>query len=602
MRVQLAGVAKQLRRAGRSRRGHADHRPARADRPRRAERSRQVDVAPDRRGGGAARRGVVDRAPERDHGRVPRAGATKRAGRVRCWRRSHDGPASPLRSASSRTLLRRSPRRRRRTSATRCTRAVPRARRRRLRAAARARCAPSSGSASTSNATAQASRAARLRASRSRRSCSRASNCSCSTSRPTISTSRGSSGSSRFSARTAAHSSSCRTIASCSTGPSTGSRRSSPRSHQVREWAGGWSDYAGARDAERAAAVAEYEQAQARRKELAALLSDAAHGGAREGRVARGQDRRRRIGARRTRSRRRCARPSGSSSETSCPRSRSQPWELRLTLAPACPSLRPRAEPRRVQSRSAARSCSGRSTSTSLPASGCRSPGRTAPASRPCSGCCSARCHCRRRAHGGSAHGDRRDWPGAGRVLRRRAPRRRGRARAGIAPVEARTLLAKFGLGADHIGRACSSLSPGERTRAHLAELQARGVNVLVLDEPTNHLDLEAVEQLESALVDFDGTLVVVSHDRRFLERIAPTQRDRPAAIVPAAHGRSEAKDVEVEARQAPRAARDYRPAPPGLPDTASSQSGRIASARTARRTRAGTSSRCASTRRRYST
>ena len=90
--------------------------------------------------------------------------------------------------------------------------------------------------------------------------------------------------------------------------------------------------------------------------------------------------------------------------------------------------------------------------------------------------------------------------------------------------MHARTLLAKFGLGADHIGRACSSLSPGERTRAHLAELQARGVNLLVLDEPTNHLDLEAVEQLEGALEDFEGTLVVVSHDRRFLERIAPTR------------------------------------------------------------------------------
>jgi len=97
-------------------------------------------------------------------------------------------------------------------------------------------------------------------------------------------------------------------------------------------------------------------------------------------------------------------------------------------------------------------------------------------------------------------------------------------ARTGLAAVEARTLLAKFGLGADHVLRPCSSLSPGERTRAHLAELQARRVNVLILDEPTNHLDLEAVEQLERALVDFDGALVVVSHDRRFLERIAPTR------------------------------------------------------------------------------
>ena len=96
--------------------------------------------------------------------------------------------------------------------------------------------------------------------------------------------------------------------------------------------------------------------------------------------------------------------------------------------------------------------------------------------------------------------------------------------RAGLAPVAARTLLAKFGLGADHVSRSCSTLSPGERTRVHLAELRARGVNLLVLDEPTNHLDIEAVEQLESALGSYDGTLVVVSHDRRFLERVAPTR------------------------------------------------------------------------------
>jgi ATPase subunit of ABC transporter with duplicated ATPase domains len=86
----------------------------------------------------------------------------------------------------------------------------------------------------------------------------------------------------------------------------------------------------------------------------------------------------------------------------------------------------------------------------------------------------------------------------------------------------ARTLLAKFGLGADAIGRPARSLSPGERTRALLAELQAREVNLLVLDEPTNHLDLEAIEQLELALADYPGAVVVVSHDRRFLERIAP--------------------------------------------------------------------------------
>ena len=57
-----------------------------------------------------------------------------------------------------------------------------------------------------------------------------------------------------------------------------------------------------------------------------------------------------------------------------------------------------------------------------------------------------------------------------------------------------------------------------------LALLQARGVNCLVLDEPTNHLDLEAIEQLEEALADYPGTVLLVTHDRRFLERFVPTR------------------------------------------------------------------------------
>jgi ATPase subunit of ABC transporter with duplicated ATPase domains len=81
----------------------------------------------------------------------------------------------------------------------------------------------------------------------------------------------------------------------------------------------------------------------------------------------------------------------------------------------------------------------------------------------------------------------------------------------------ARAALAKFGLGAEHVARPPESLSPGERTRATLAVLQVRGVNVLVLDEPTNHLDLEAVEQLEQALDAYAGTLVLVTHDRALL-------------------------------------------------------------------------------------
>ena len=85
---------------------------------------------------------------------------------------------------------------------------------------------------------------------------------------------------------------------------------------------------------------------------------------------------------------------------------------------------------------------------------------------------------------------------------------------------EVRTLLAKFGLGADHVERTAQELSPGERTRAGLALLQARGVNVLVLDEPTNHLDLPAIEQLEQALESYDGALLLVTHDRRMLQNV----------------------------------------------------------------------------------
>ena len=87
-----------------------------------------------------------------------------------------------------------------------------------------------------------------------------------------------------------------------------------------------------------------------------------------------------------------------------------------------------------------------------------------------------------------------------------------------------RTLLAKFSLGADDVLRPGVSLSPGERTRAGLALLAARGVNCLVLDEPTNHLDVEAIEELERGLAGYDGTVILVTHDRRFLEAFAPSR------------------------------------------------------------------------------
>jgi ATPase subunit of ABC transporter with duplicated ATPase domains len=95
---------------------------------------------------------------------------------------------------------------------------------------------------------------------------------------------------------------------------------------------------------------------------------------------------------------------------------------------------------------------------------------------------------------------------------------------SGLLAEEARTLLAKFDLGANDVLRAGGSLSPGERTRAVLALLSARGVNCLVLDEPTNHLDVEAIEELERALQGYDGTVLLVTHDRLFLERFGATR------------------------------------------------------------------------------
>jgi ATPase subunit of ABC transporter with duplicated ATPase domains len=90
---------------------------------------------------------------------------------------------------------------------------------------------------------------------------------------------------------------------------------------------------------------------------------------------------------------------------------------------------------------------------------------------------------------------------------------------------DVRTLLAKFGLRADHVERPVDDLSPGERTRAGLALLQACGTNVLVLDEPTNHLDLAAIEQLEQALESYDGALLLVTHDRRMLQNVRLDRR-----------------------------------------------------------------------------
>jgi ATPase subunit of ABC transporter with duplicated ATPase domains len=92
---------------------------------------------------------------------------------------------------------------------------------------------------------------------------------------------------------------------------------------------------------------------------------------------------------------------------------------------------------------------------------------------------------------------------------------------------DARTLLAKFGIGANEVNRHTGSLSPGERTRLVLALLMATGTNCLVLDEPTNHLDLPAIEQLEIALDQFRGTVLLVTHDRELLQSVRLTRTVR---------------------------------------------------------------------------
>jgi ATPase subunit of ABC transporter with duplicated ATPase domains len=146
------------------------------------------------------------------------------------------------------------------------------------------------------------------------------------------------------------------------------------------------------------------------------------------------------------------------------------------------------------------------------------------------------------------AEGTRRLGPGVvlGEVAQQRSELAQGRLlsaftkASGLNEEAARTLLAKFGLGADDVLRAGGSLSPGERTRALIALLAARGVNCLVLDEPTNHLDVAAIEELERALDAFPGTVLLVTHDRRFLAgfRATRTLELSPSPARPARAGR----------------------------------------------------------------
>ncbi|MFO0878561.1 MAG: ABC-F family ATP-binding cassette domain-containing protein [Gemmataceae bacterium] len=149
-----------------------------------------------------------------------------------------------------------------------------------------------------------------------------------------------------------------------------------------------------------------------------------------------------------------------------------------------------------------------------------------------------------------------------------------------------RDLLGRFGIVGDQVYQQVGLMSGGERSRVALARLVAQGVNVLVLDEPTNHLDLWACDSLEQALKAFEGTVLVVSHDRYFLNQVCDllialdgqgnaelihgnydTFELMRAQKLAAAREKAEAKERREKAAQ--------RAAPPPPPTAASSAPGK---------------------------
>jgi ATPase subunit of ABC transporter with duplicated ATPase domains len=294
-------------------------------------------------------------------------------------------------------------------------------------------------------------------------------------------------------------------------------------SRGVREWAGGWSDFESARDAARQAACARFEESERRRRELEELLTmrrtEARATGGRLAKASGGADRR---GTHALMTKVRQA--ERLLERADAPEKPFEPWELRLKLAAA---RRPGRTVAALESAVGARGAFrlGPIDLDLAPGERLAITGRNGSGKTTLLGMLlgSVPLVAGRRLVGRSTVfgvlGQERGAHGGDRTLLATF-----REETGLMAQDARTLLAKFGLGADHVGRPGASLSPGERTRAGLASFMARGVNVLVLDEPTNHLDLEAIEQLESALASYDGTAVVVSHDRRFLERFGATR------------------------------------------------------------------------------
>ena len=89
-----------------------------------------------------------------------------------------------------------------------------------------------------------------------------------------------------------------------------------------------------------------------------------------------------------------------------------------------------------------------------------------------------------------------------------------------ITETNARKLLNRFRITTEDVKKHISLISPGEYSRLIIAELVAIQPNCIILDEPSNHLDLEVIHELENGLQDYKGTLIVVSHDRYFVEKL----------------------------------------------------------------------------------
>jgi len=83
-----------------------------------------------------------------------------------------------------------------------------------------------------------------------------------------------------------------------------------------------------------------------------------------------------------------------------------------------------------------------------------------------------------------------------------------------------RSFLARFGFSGEDVFKRVASLSGGEKTKLSLAKILYRPANLMIFDEPTNHLDIESIEALEEGLAEYNGTILVVSHDRDFLDHV----------------------------------------------------------------------------------